>query len=219
MPKIGLDKGHGGNDPGAIFASYMEKDITLAIGNRVAYHLRRHNQTVIESRTSDTTVSLSERSNLFNKEKVDLVVSIHVNSFTDKAVQGFEVFTYRDTTRHLQLAKAIHTTIKDNKLYTKDRGIKQANFHMLRETKALACLIETAFLSNEEDRQLLIKNIEGFAVAICKGILKYFEMQYKEEVEENGKIYRVQVGAFSQKANAEKLATELKARGYNTIIV
>ena len=39
------------------------------------------------------------------------------------------------------------------------------------------------------------------------------------KTETAGKIYRVQVGAFAQKANAEKLASELKTKGYQAIIV
>ena len=63
---------------------------------------------------------------------------------------------------------------------------------------------------------------ENFAIAITRGILNYYSMSYKAETNQTtttGKLYRVQVGAFSVKANAEKLANELKQKGYNTIIV
>ena len=76
-----LDYGHGGNDPGAIgIDGVKEKDIVLEIGKRVKYHLERHGQIVIESRDSDKTVSLSERSNKANVNKVDLCISIHCNA-------------------------------------------------------------------------------------------------------------------------------------------
>ena len=68
-----LDYGHGGNDPGAIgIDNLKEKDIVREIGKRVKHHLERHQQTVLESRPNDETVSLTERSNKANNNNVNL---------------------------------------------------------------------------------------------------------------------------------------------------
>lgn len=218
-----LDYGHGGNDPGAIGVDNVkEKDIVLEIGKRVKYHLERHNQTVLESRTGDETVSLTERSNKANRNNVDLCISIHCNAFSDSSAQGVEIFYFQGSTRGQQLAKSILNEITKAKLYTKNRGLKTNNLHMTRETSMPSVLIELGFITNVNDKNLIINNKENFAIAITKGILSYYGITYKAETTQTtttDKIYRVQVGAFSVKANAEKLANELKQKGYDTIIV
>lgn len=221
MQKVFLDYGHGGNDPGAISGGYKEKDFNLAIGKRVKYHLERHNFQVVESREGDTNPSLTERSNKANANNVDVAVSIHCNVFSDSSAQGVEIYTYGQGNREIGLAKAILNQIVKAKLYTKNRGVKQANFHMVREIKTASVLLEMGFISNEEDRTILINKQEELAISIVKGILAFYEMQYKKETINSNteKLYRVQVGAFANKANAEKLANELKQKGYSTYIV
>lgn len=221
-----LDYGHGGNDPGAIGVDGVkEKDLVLEIGKRVKYHLERHKQIVIESRDSDQTVSLTERSNKANKNNVDLCISIHCNAFTQSTAQGFEIYHYDGSTRGKQLAKCILDSIKKDKLYTKNRGLKTNNLHMTREVIAPSVLIELGFITNASDKKLIVENKENFAIAIAKGILEYWGIQYKNSepqiptVSNKDKIYRVQVGAYKYEENAIKLAEELKAKGYNTIII
>lgn len=218
-----LDYGHGGNDPGAIgIDNLKEKDIVREIGKRVKYHLERHQQTVLESRPNDETVSLTERSNKANRNNVDLCISIHCNAFSDSSAQGVEIFYFQGSTRGQQLAKSILNEITKAKLYTKNRGLKTNNLHMTRETSMPSVLIELGFITNVTDKNLIINNKEKFAIAITKGILSYYGITYKAETTQTtttDKLYRVQVGVFSVKANAEKLANELKQKGYDTIIV
>ena len=218
-----LDYGHGGNDPGAIgIDGVKEKDIVLEIGKRVKYHLERHKQTVIESRSGDTTVTLTERSNKANNNNVDLCISIHCNAFTQATAQGVEIFYKQGLSRGEQLGKSILNEITKAKLYTKNRGLKTNDLHMTREPKMAAVLIELGFITNATDKKLIVENKENFAVAITKGILNYYELPYTEEkTQQNAttdKIYRVQVGAYKNKCNAEKMVKELKAKGYNAII-
>ena len=222
MPKIFLDYGHGGNDPGAICDGYLEKDFNLKIGKRIKYHLERHNFSVIESREGDTNPSLRERSNKANANKVDISVSIHVNAYTDSNAQGFEIFHYLGSNRGKQLATCVQKSVISAKLYTKNRGLKTNSLHMTREVIAPAILVEMGFITNKADRDILINKSEEMAIAITKGILAYYETNYvkEKEVQDTGdKIYRVQVGAYKVKANAEKIANELKTRGYDVFIV
>ena len=92
---------------------------------------------------------------------------------------------------------------------------------MTRATKMPSVLIELGFITNVNDKNLIINNKENFAIAITKGILSYYDMTYEEEKTQttNEKLYRVQVGAFKEKANAEKLTNELKQKGYDAFIV
>lgn len=96
----------------------------------------------------------------------------------------------------------------------------------IRSTKAPAVIVEGAFLDNKKDIQIMDTKAEqiAFGVAIAKGILKTLGIAYKEpeapvKTETTGKIYRVQVGAYAVKANAEAMQKKLKAAGYDAIIV
>ena len=96
----------------------------------------------------------------------------------------------------------------------------------IRSTKAPAVIVEGAFLDNKTDIQIMDTKAKqmAFGVAIAKGVLKTLGIAYKEQeapvkTETTGKIYRVQVGAYAVKANAEALQQKLKAAGYDAIIV
>ena len=92
-----------------------------------------------------------------------------------------------------------------------------------RETKATAVLVESFFIDNDTDNDIgdTIEEQKKFGVAYAKAILEYLGITYntKSETATENKIYRVQVGAYKVKANAEKLQAELKSKGYNAIIV
>lgn len=219
--KYFIDYGHGGNDSGAVGGNILEKNINKLIGERVVYHLKRHNQSVLVTRECDDTVSLDERVRRINEASCDLGVSIHCNSFTDSSVRGVETYTWGTGTREIELAKKVHNAILSAKLYHKNRGIKQAHFKIL-SPQIPCCLVETAFISNELDRILLLDNIENFAVAITKGLLGFYGISYKSESSQvasnNGKYYRVQVGAYKNEKYAIDLAESLKQNGYPAII-
>ena len=85
-------------------------------------------------------------------------------------------------------------------------------YGFIRETKAQAVIVECAFVDNKKDIQILDTKAEQAAmgVAIAKGILKTLGIS---------KLYRVQVGAYSVKANAEAMQKKLKAAGYDAIVV
>lgn len=170
--KVFIDPGHGGNDSGAVGNGLRECDINLAVSKRVQYHLQRQGIEIMMSRESDTSVSLDQRTNMANKWGADALVSIHCNSATP-AAYGVETYCYQFQYR--KLADAVHGKIlEDTSLYYTNRGVKAADFHMLRESYMSAALVEMAFISNSRDAQLLVNKQEGFAIAISKGILAYF---------------------------------------------
>ena len=225
--KYFIDYGHGGNDSGAVGGSVLEKNINKLVGERVKFHLERHGQTVILTRNNDETVSLQERVNIINKNKCDLGISIHCNSFSDTSVQGIETYTWGNKSREKLLANKVHKELINAKLYYKNRGLKESQFTIL--SPDIPCiLIELGFISNELDRKLILDNIESFAITITKGLLAFYDIQYqavvliesvkKEELAEDGKFYRVQVGAYKTKRHAINFAESLKKQGYPVII-
>ena len=225
MPKVFLDAGHGGKDPGAVGNGMQEKNITLPVTLEVGKILERHGITVGYSRKTDVYVSLEDRANKANNFGADIFVSIHCNAFEKNSAHGVETYSHIGSTKGAKLAKAIHNEIIKAKLYTRNRGTKTANFYVLRKTIAPAVLIELAFITNKDDAKLLKTKQREFALAIAKGILSYFGIKYQEpkkeepkQQKESGKLYKVQVGAFSKRENAEKLLKELKTKGFDGFI-
>ena len=221
--KAFVDLGHGGNDPGACGNGLRESDIVLAVGLRVKYHLLRHDVEVMLSRESDKTVSLAERTNMANRFGADALASIHCNAAIETAY-GIETYCY--TFKYRVLADKVHGKLVENKsLYYANRGVKEADFHMLRESNMDAALVEMAFISNARDAQLLRNMQEEYAIAIAQGILDYLGIAWINENEskpENNELYRVrkswgdaasQKGAYSIKENA--IAECKKHSGYN----
>lgn len=182
MAKVWLDAGHGGTDPGALGNGLREKDITLPVTLETGEILERHGVNVGYSRTTDKTVSLKERTDMANKFNADRFISIHCNAFKDSEAQGVETFSHIGSTRGKNLAVNIHNEVIKERLYTKNRGTKTANFHVLRETKMAAALIELAFITNKEDSNLLIIKQKQFANSIAKGILKDLGIKYIENI-------------------------------------
>lgn len=177
MAYIMLDPGHGGNDPGASGQGLVEKERNLAVAQRVKYHLARHGHKVSMTREGDTNPTLSQRTNDANAKKVDALVSIHCNAHTGSA-KGVETFCYKF--KYRKLADSIQNAVITAKLYNANRGVKEGNLHMVRESNMSAALIEMAFIDNASDAALL-KKTEEFAVAISKGILAYFGTSWKNE--------------------------------------
>ena len=91
---IVIDAGHGGKDPGAIGSKSREKDITLAIALKTGEYLEQNlkNVTVIYTRKDDSTVDLTERPKIANRNNADLFISIHANWWKDKNIMGAETY-------------------------------------------------------------------------------------------------------------------------------
>lgn len=215
MSKIFLDPGHGGSDPGASGFGLNEKDKNLNIALKVKSILEFHNIDVNISRSTDVYVSLSNRARLANNWGADLFLSIHCNSFNSVAY-GLETFCFIGSTGDgKDLATKIQESIIDAGLYRKDRGVKEANFAVLRETYMPAALVEMAFIDNKEDNNLLVNKEDEFAIAIVKGILKKLGITYVPPTDSssptdsstiiapNNKYYKVSIGAYSNKTNAD----------------
>jgi N-acetylmuramoyl-L-alanine amidase len=93
VKRIVVDAGHGGLDPGAIGPSGVrEKDVTLAISNRLAQRLRQAGFDVVMTRADDRYVALEERTAIANARRGDLFVSIHANANPRRSLAGVETW-------------------------------------------------------------------------------------------------------------------------------
>src|SRR5690606_30999377 len=229
MVKIFIDPGHGGSDPGAVANGLREKDLTLKIAKYMRDYLLNNYSgvSVRMSRENDKAVSLSARTNDANKWGANAYVSIHVNA---GGGTGFESYVYPNVgqaTRNLQ--NAVHSEVMKVFSGFRDRGKKQANFHVLRETKMSAVLTENGFIDTKNDADFLNleRNLRMIGEAHAAVGAERFGLKKKADPKpapqpapkQDGKLYRVQVGAVKDRKNAERLAEELKKEGYSVIIV
>lgn len=174
--KICLDPGHSGPvEPGACSAGLTEASLNLTISQNIGNLLLSKSHEVIYTRESDIEdTSLSFRANIANKENADLFVSIHCNAAENEAAHGIETFCCTGTSAGRKLAERIQENLAALE-YTLDRGVKEANFAVLRLTDMPAVLVECGFITSEYDREYLTSSsCQGnLALAIVMGIEDY----------------------------------------------
>jgi len=102
LKRIVIDPGHGGKDPGAIGkAGLREKDVVLDIGRRLRDVLESDGFSVVMTRDSDEFIPLSGRSEIANKAKADLFISIHANANRSRWIRGMEVYHPREKSEEI----------------------------------------------------------------------------------------------------------------------
>lgn len=207
MKKLYLDLGHGGQDSGAVGVNnVLEKDVVLSVGKKVEDKLKRCGIDVRLSRSTDVFKTLDYRTNDANNWGADAFISIHCNSF-NKSAKGLETYCYK--LKYRAMADVIHSEIKNAGLYTVDRGVKEKNLHVVRESTMDACLVELGFIDNVEDIQLLLNKQDEFATAIVKGICKYLGVKYVES--NHVSVTQLPNGEYDGR-KARILASELNVR-------
>lgn len=153
-----------------------------------------------------------------NNTDAELNISIHFNSAAKDLVgngktTGTECYVYNINSDTAKIAKRICEEIA--KIGYKNRGVKESkNLYVLKHTKKAAILVECCFADDKDDVELY--DYKKMAEAIYKGIFQK-EIQNDTKIE-TGKMYTVQIGAFSKIENAERLKSELVKKGYNPII-
>lgn len=232
--KIWIDAGHGGQDGGAISGKYVEKSLNLNMALLLRDYLNTHYVAEIGlTRANDPTISLSQRTAMANQWGADFFISLHHNaaSFTARGYEDFIYLNTGDSTLTGRVRGSIHTEVR-NRVLSKyglpNRGPKKADFHVLRETNMAAVLIETCFVTNPSDQQLLDNPQfhRDMVAAIGDGIAIGFGLPRKAAPAPapaptpapSGTLYRVSAGAFRDRGNAEDLVRRLKAAGFSAYI-
>lgn len=223
--KVFLGVGHGGNDSGAVGNGLYEENLNLSIALACNDVLVRHGVKTQMSRTKDENDTLNEEIKECNTFKPDLAIDIHNNAGGGDGAEAYYHY-----------GGGLSKTLADNvlaeivKIGQNSRGAKTRKnaqgrdyYGFIRETSAPAVIVECAFIDNKTDIAIIDTAAEQktMGIAIAKGILKTLGIAYVEEKKPttSGKIYRVQVGAFTVKANAEGMQKRLLASGYDAIIV
>lgn len=176
-----LDSGHGGFDKGASVGEVDEAPLNLMIVKKLEKRLVDLGCEVILTRTNENDLSSSDfnrkkedmnkRIEMINKERNDLLISIHMNKFQDESVKGLHVF-YAPNSK--ELAQIIQNEV--NMSLNQNKQIKQGDFFLLNHSKITSVLIECGFLSNIDDRNnILDENYQNKLVdCIVNGIIEYY---------------------------------------------
>ena len=220
MQKVFIGVGHGGSEPGAVANNTKEKALNLSIALACRDELERHGISVKMSRTKDENDTLSDEIKECNAFSPDLAVDIHNNA---GGGDGAEAFYHYGGGKSKTLAENVLSEIV--KVGQNSRGAKirknangQDYYGFIRQTSCPAIIIECAFVDNASDLQILSTESKrkAMGVAIAKGILKTLGVEYEGE---RGTLYRVHVGAYLVKANAEAMQKKIKAVGFDAFIV
>ena len=169
-----LDPGHGGRDPGAVYNGLREKDLNMSIYRKLRSELEKLGYTVLTSRDTDVYVDyVTERSEMVNKTDADVFISIHFNATGVPGANrsGVETYIYEpdpditprinkvahdDPTRlseSKRLADNIHNSVV-SVAGANDRGVRGANYAVLRETVKPAVLLELGYIDSPEYKKI-----------------------------------------------------------------
>lgn len=234
--KIVIDAGHGGANPGAVYQGRRESDDALKIAMALGRILEENGYDVIFTRTTDTTQSVGQKAAIANEENADLFVSIHRNAGEYPGqYSGVQTLIYDDSGLKKEMAQQIDENLA--KLGFRDAGVSiRPNLVVLNSTQMPALLVEAGFIDSEKDNELLDSRFQAVVQAIADGIMDTLEKNGSgagitgnsmpvmpimpmsgETMPDDGcgceTYYRVQVGAFSKRENAEQLLQALLADG------
>lgn len=236
--KINVHAGHNPDGKVACGAVGFLRESTEArrVKDEVISQLRQLGHTVYDTTCENGTSKadvLTKIVKLCNARNVDLDVSIHFNAGANDTagngkITGTEVYIYSGSSKAKTYAAKVCTAIAS--LGFKNRGVKvNSNLYFLKHAKAPAMLIECCFVDDKDDAQLY--DAQRMADAIVRGIAGTNPKQVIIDVDPNAEkagaetqtsdgktIYRVQVGAYGVKENAEKMAKALKDAGFDAII-
>lgn len=226
--KIMLDAGHGFNVPGKRSPDGMQEyEFNRVAASYAKQFLETYqNVTVYFAHSDEKDVPIKERTDSANRINVDAYVSIHANAYgtTWNDARGIETYVYPTRpSESVELAQKIqnHLILATG---LRNRGVKTADFHVLRETNMTAVLIECGFMTNQEEARLLRSDAyrKTCADAIVKGIAEQYNLVKKPTPPPPSNtpegLYKVQVGAFANRANADELVRRLKADGYDAFV-
>lgn len=167
-------------------------------------------------------ITLAARVSSANRWGADFYLSVHHNAGANgTAAGGIEAYSHPDASAAsvwwrdaLYDALIDRTGLKGNR----SQGKRKENYYVLRETTMPAVLLELGYMDSKTDVPVILTDDHArkCAHAIVETIVKRWKLTRKEPKEET--LYRVQVGAFSVKANAEKLKKDLEAKGYQAYI-
>lgn len=155
-----------------------------------------------------------------NSWDADLHISIHTNAFNSQTLGGTLVMIYSNATENKKAGSAILNAVAPISP-GKDYDLRvNPSLAELNGTKATAVYLEVEFHDTKDGANWIINNVKAIGEAICKGVCNYYRVTYKEDHKElSEKLYRVQIGAFKEKTNAQNCLQEAKNAGFSDAFI
>ena len=196
-PLVILDPGHGGKDGGTVSGDVLEKNLNLLLVKKIANELKRHQISVVTTRSVDEMVGLSDRALIANKYPNAIFVSIHHNAATLNSAKGIETYYSNKKPKSLKIEQMRLLKIKEGEAFVDnrskmlakllhssvcqvtdaaDRGVRDRSLAMTRWVSCPSVLIECGFLTNPEEKLDLLSESyrDALSRGVTEGILKYF---------------------------------------------
>lgn len=184
-----LDAGHGGIDGGSQGKSGVyERDLNLKVTNKIEKLLNTMNIDVVQTRRTEEGLygvfasgfkkrDMKARQKIIEDAKPDLVVSVHMNFYTNTSARGAQVFYKPNSEISKKLANNMQQLFVKNLIDTRKTS-SEGDFFILTCTQTPGVLVECGYLSNLQEEQLLIseKYQEILAYQIFCGIVSYFDL-------------------------------------------
>lgn len=232
MFKIALGAGHGIHTAGKRCMKALDPNETREwwLNDRIADYVESNLKDyegyslirLDDSDDGEENPALADRVSRANTWGADFYLSIHHNAGMNGGKGGGIVaYSYpragKETTAwrdELYDALIAQTGLKGNR----SQGKAEGDYYVLRKSAMPAVLLELGFMDSKTDVPIILTDdyAKKCAKAITEVIVKRAKLTKKAAPA--GTIYRVQMGAFANKNNAEKLAADLKAKGYQVYI-
>ena len=194
-PSVGytivIDPGHGGVDPGSIGykSKVKESDLNLTLSLKLAEKFRAAGIKIVMTRTDDNGLvsgltgrkfkkeDMQKRKELINKIRPNMVISVHMNSYTNHTLRGAKVFYDKTSDISKQIAESIQNQFAE-KLEASNNVASVGDYYMLKCTESPSIIAECGFLSNERDEQLLLdpKYQDKIVDCIFVGVMNFLNI-------------------------------------------
>ena len=213
MPKVIIDPGHGGADPGAVYNERKEAEDNLNLALELGAILQDAGIDVVYTRTGDITQTPFEKATIGNQSDADLFISLHRNSNPNpNQYSGVETLVYDDAGKKAELARRINA------------NLETLGFLFDEKFREIAEQIADAVIAMKDDFERpglyrvqigLFRMFSNAQYALMQAVSKGFN----GEIVSNGEYYAVLIGGTDSYAKAQELEKQLQAAGYDTLIV
>ena len=182
--------------------------------------LTNPNPATVSDIALSTRASLANDYWLRNSKPKSMFISLHANAFSSSSARGTETYHANNASNTSKnFAKVLNDEVvkvmKSLDKNAKDRGVKCKDWTVIQKASMPSVLLEYAFYSNLDDLKILKNNRSELVEATVKAICAYFGIEYKKEITTNtNKLYKVCIGAYKDKDNANKILNEAKEKGF-----
>ncbi|MEG1559498.1 MAG: N-acetylmuramoyl-L-alanine amidase [Clostridia bacterium] len=187
---VAIDAGHGGFDGGAtgVSTGTPESELNLDVAKKLKTELIKKGFNVVMTRETEDAIGVDKNSDMRKRKEIlggkniDIIVSIHMNKFSDRSVFGPMVFYMKGSLPGEAFAKCMIYEICEAVGHSQ-RASNPGDYYVIRETSAPAIIVECGFLSNKSDeKKLLTEEYRAIlAHGIANGIMQFYDGSLKNE--------------------------------------